>query len=184
MYHDIFCSCRATQWPFWFGFLLPFMLLYIFDWIMFIIILVSIMKHKRSQREGEKRNFKNYKENFVIVLSLSVVFGLGWGFGLLVTSIPELGVTITLQVPFSIFVGAQGALLFILHGIRSGDARDLWKQCCYKRKRFFSSKSTIKSSNEISTSHSIGMNAVPQKADLSNENKYDLIQKKEGSKLK
>ena len=150
---------------------------------MFIIILVSIMKHKRSQREGEKRNFKNYKENFVIVLSLSVVFGLGWGFGLLVTSSPELGVTITLQVLFSIFVGAQGALLFILHGIRSGDARDLWKQCCFKRKKFFPSKSTIKSSNETNTSHSIGMNAVPQnvpqKADLSNENKCDLFQKSE-----
>ena len=151
---------------------------------MFIIILVSIMKHKRSaQTKGEKRNFKNYKENFVIVLSLSVVFGLGWGFGLLVTSIPELGVTITFQVFFSVLVGAQGALLFILHGIRNGDARDLWKQCCFKRKRIFSSKSTIKSSNETSTSNAVPQN-VPQKADLSKKNKCAFFQKKEGSEAK
>ena len=131
LHYIFFCSCQTTQWPFWFGFLLPFLLLYIFDWIMFIIILVSIIKHKRSihskGKKSDERNFKTYKENFIIALSLSVVFSLGWGFGLLATSFPEVGVTITLQVLFSIFVGAQGALLFILYGIRNGDARDLWK---------------------------------------------------------
>ena len=156
---------------------------------MFIIILVSIIKHKRSihskGKKSDERNFKTYKENFIIALSLSVVFGLGWGFGLLATSFPEMGVTITLQVLFSIFVGAQGALLFILYGIRNGDARDLWKQCWFRldrRRRILSfmttSKSTAKSPNEMSLSHSTGMNTIPhtqpRKVDLSKQNTYDI----------
>ena len=57
---------------------------------------------------------------------MAVMFGLGWGFGLLATSYPVEEVTITFQVLFSIFVGAQGALLFLLHGMRNADARRVW----------------------------------------------------------
>ena len=163
---------------------------------MFIIILVSIIKHKRSihsrGKKSDERNFKTYKENFIIALSLSVVFGLGWGFGLLATSFTEMGVTITLQVLFSIFVGAQGALLFILYGIRNGDARDLWKQCWFRldrRRRILSfmitSKSTAKSPNEMSLSHSTGMNTTlrtqPHKVDLS---KQTHMTSRKGEKVK
>ena len=47
--HDHFrCSCRATEWPFWFEKLLPFSLIYIFDWTMFILIMTSICKHAKG----------------------------------------------------------------------------------------------------------------------------------------
>lgn len=123
------CSCRAVKWPFWFGLLVPFLALYIFDWIMFIVILVSIAKHKRhlNEQTQSKADYKYIKENIIIALSLAVVFGLGWGFGLLATSYPVEALTITLQVIFSIFVGAQGVLLFVLHGVRNSDAQRLWK---------------------------------------------------------
>ncbi len=80
-------SCRATEWPFWFGFLLPFVAIYIFDWIMFVIILTSVIKRRSSNKkmsmQSSEGTFKTYRENLIIALSLSVVFGLGWGFGLL-----------------------------------------------------------------------------------------------------
>lgn len=122
-------SCRATQWPFWFGFLLPFLLLYIFDWIMFLVIFKSIKTHKEfinSQKENSR--FKNLRDKFIGALSLAVMFGLGWGFGLLATSYPVEEITITIQVLFSIFVGIQGVLLFLIHGIRNPDARRVWKR--------------------------------------------------------
>ncbi len=135
-------SYRATQWPFWFGFLVPFLTLYVFDWIMFIIILVSITKQRHQGSEltlkrmktqksnTTKRTHSNsvHKKNFIVALSLAVMFGLGWGFGLLATSYLAEGLTIALQVIFSIFVGAQGFLLFLLHGIRNPDARKLWNK--------------------------------------------------------
>ena len=123
-----FLSCRATRWPFWLGFITPFLLLYVFDWIMFSVITASLLKRRctRSKATSDSRS-KLYRENFIIAVSLATVFGLGWGFGLLVTSYPVDEVTYTFQVLFSIFVGAQGPLLFILHGIRNADARAVWK---------------------------------------------------------
>lgn len=96
---------------------------------MFIIILVSIIKHKKhlSKQTKSGSDYKRLKESVIIALSLAVVFGLGWGFGLLATSYSIEAVTIALQVIFSIFVGAQGFLLFLLHGIRNVDARYVWK---------------------------------------------------------
>ena len=121
-------SCRATEWPFWLGFVFPFALLYTFDWIMFAIIITSIMKQRCASSRMNAKS-KLHRENLIVALSLAVVFGLGWGFGLLVTSYPVEEVTITFQVLFSVFVGAQGALLFLLHGVRNPDARWIWKGC-------------------------------------------------------
>ena len=120
-------SCRSTEWPFWFGFIAPFTALYLFDWIMFVVILVSVVKNKSQKLQSNESSTKLHKENLIIALSLAVVFGLGWGFGLLTTSSSIEGLTITFQVIFSIFVGAQGALLFLLHGVRNPDVRAVWK---------------------------------------------------------
>lgn len=97
---------------------------------MFFIIIGSIIKHKKliSNRTNSKAGFAAYKESLIIALSLTIIFGLGWAFGLLATSYPSEAVTITFQVVFSIFVGSQGILLFVLHGIRNPDARGLWKR--------------------------------------------------------
>lgn len=119
-------SCRATQWPFWLGFITPFLLVYIFDWIMFAIIVASIVK-KRSSISNASVQSSLHRENLIVALSLAVVFGLGWGFGLLATSYPVEEVTFTFQILFSVFVGLQGGLLFLLHGVRNPDARRLWK---------------------------------------------------------
>ena len=105
------------------------MALYVFDWIMFVVILISVIKNKHNSQKlkSNESSTKLHKENLIIALSLAVVFGLGWGFGLLTTSSSIEGLTTTFQVIFSIFVGAQGALLFLLHGVRNPDVRAVWK---------------------------------------------------------
>ena len=123
---DISYSCRATEWPFYFGFITPFILLHVFDWIMFIVILASIIKHKKNITQSKDVR-ESQRDNVIIALSLAVVFGLGWGFGLLTTSSSIRALTATFQAIFSIFVGAQGVLLFLLHGLRNSDVRELWK---------------------------------------------------------
>lgn len=79
----------------------------------------------------EKNNLKELRKLIVIGTSLSVMFGLGWAFGLL-ASIPDQVISITAQIIFGVFVGFQGVLIFILHGLRSADVRKQWKRWMYK----------------------------------------------------
>ena len=121
------CSCRATQWPFWFGLILPFVLLYIFNWVVFIVIMASLIKHSAAHGNNTDTR-KLFKRNFIIAVGLAIVFGLGWGLGLTATSSSVEGVTLAFQILFTIFVSLQGILIFAFHGIRNKDAKQLWKE--------------------------------------------------------
>ena len=111
--------------------IVPFILITIFNWIMFILIMASICSHTKApvtdKKEGSMINM--LKANFTIAATLAVVFGLGWALGLVATSLPVKELTLTFQILFSIFVGAQGLLLFLLHGVRNQDIRKAWIQC-------------------------------------------------------
>lgn len=168
---------------------------------MFVIILVSIYKHKRNiatQTKTKTNGFQTTKESLIIAISLAAVFGLGWGFGLLATSSSVEGITIAFQVLFSIFVGLQGLLLFILHGLRNADARRVWTQCaiaiCGKsRMSYVLSLSKSRTGSSAHHSHASGMTSstlprtlprtLPQKIDLAQqpeESHYDEVKKDYG----
>ena len=87
------------------------------------------MKHKRhiGKHYPSLGNFKALRENIFAALSLVVVFGLVWGFGLLVLNYPIEEVTIIFQYLFSVAASIQGILLFLLHGVCNSDARKIWK---------------------------------------------------------
>ena len=127
--------------------------MYIFNWIMFTIIIASICKHisprKRKFPLGGRKekalsgfNIKYFVITIVTVLSITL--GLGWGFGFLATSHDILPIVILFQGIFTVVVGIHGVLLFILHGIHNSDARALWKSIIFltiprKRGKLFSS---------------------------------------------
>ena len=109
---------------------MPFSLVYIANWIMFIIIMASICKHTKGADHKKGSNVDSIKKNIIIALTLATIFGLGWGIGLVATSgIPIRKITFTFEILFSLLVGFQGVLIFLLHGIRNKDVRNLWKQC-------------------------------------------------------
>ena len=74
-------SCRANGFPFYLGFILPFLAIYVFNWIMFIVILVSLVRHTTKVA---KQRF--IRRNVTIAAGLALVLGLGWGFGLAASS--------------------------------------------------------------------------------------------------
>ncbi len=92
--------------------------------------MVSICKHFRNlqslNESSVRQQLRNVKKNLVIAMCLSVVLGLGWGLGLLSTSSDLVELSFTFQVIFSIFVGSQGVLVFILYGLRSTEFRQTW----------------------------------------------------------
>ena len=108
---------------------MPFLLVYIVNWIMFVIIMASICKHTRGADHKEGHKIDTIKKNIVIALILATIFGLGWGIGFAATSGPVRQLTFAFQIIFSILVGLQGMLIFVLHGIRNKDVCMLWKQC-------------------------------------------------------
>ena len=70
-------------------------------------------------------------KHLLIAVVLSLLFGLGWAFGLIGTSsLPQRAYT-PAQYIFSIFMGIQGVLIFILHAVRSREAREEWKKWWY-----------------------------------------------------
>ena len=129
-------SCRATEWPFWLGLILPFSIVNIFNWIIFGIIMTALVCKKTAKMgidtDGKMENFK---KNFVVAVGLSLLLGLGWGLGLTATSSDLRELTFALQIIFSVFVGSQGILIFILHGLRSPQFRLVWTSCFGLRSR-------------------------------------------------
>ena len=128
-YLSIF-SCRSRGLPFYIGLIVPFALLYAFNLIMFVLIMVSICKHsyRKVGSTTEKNTLTFVRKNATIAISLAILFGLGWGFGLAASGTPSKDATFALQLLFTIFVGCQGLLIFVLHGIRKAEARNEWKK--------------------------------------------------------
>ena len=102
----------------------------------------------RSKRVTPDKK-KEFKKHFLLALGLSLVFGLGWGFGLLATTSNIQELTFAIQIIFSLFVGSQGVLIFLFHIVRPSRVRQQWKNwlCCGKR-----SKSLLVSSPKSPTS--------------------------------
>ena len=128
------CSCRPIQWPFWFGFVAPFALIYAFNWVMFIVIMVALCMHSRrtAVMSAKDPNMKSViAKHLLIAIVLSLLFGLGWAFGLIGTSSLPKEAYLPAQYIFSIFMGIQGVLIFLFHAVRSPEARGEWKKWWY-----------------------------------------------------
>ena len=92
--------------------------------------MVSICKHsyRKAGSTTEKNTLTFVRKNATIAISLAILFGLGWGFGLAASGTPSKDATFTLQLLFTIFVGCQGLFIFVLHGIRKAETRNEWKR--------------------------------------------------------
>ena len=137
MYLIIFqCSCRVYDYSFYFGVIIPFGLVYIFNWATFIIIIISLSLRPNFNTEyhGSKKAGRNkmVKENLWIAMGLSVLVGLGWGIGLLAST----GLPFYIQTPiewiFTVLTAFQGIIIFFIYCLRAKESRQVWKRilCC------------------------------------------------------
>ncbi len=112
----------------------PFALTFLFNVSLFLIVMASLIRRfyrNIKMNYSERNRMKEVRNLIVIGTSLSVLFGLGWVFGLL-AQIPQPILSSIAQYIFSVCVGFQGTLIFVLHGLRSADVRRVWKQWFYK----------------------------------------------------
>ena len=125
-------SCRAFNEPYYIGMVVPFLIIYIFNWVVFIIIIVSLLRKKFPSDIKSKNNVnvKFVREQLIIVITLSVMFGLGWGIGLLATQDIHTNKTIRdlFAALFVIITAFHGLFIFIMHCLRSREVRNIWKR--------------------------------------------------------
>ena len=117
--HKLFYSCQAKELPFWFGLIFPFLVIFTFNWVVFAMIMVFLCKHSTVGKGSNVKDvFNSIKKQLIIAIGLATLFGLGWGFGLATSSsTPVKEITCAFQIIFSTFVGFQGVLFFVLHGL-------------------------------------------------------------------
>ena len=124
-------SCRAFNEPYYIGMIVPFLIIYLFNWVIFFIIIVSLV-HKTFQ--PHVRDVRSKKDNIcqqlIIAVTLSVLFGLGWGIGLFATQDIHTNKTMRdlFAALFVIITAFHGLFIFITQCLRSREVRNEWKR--------------------------------------------------------
>ena len=111
--------------------IVPFLIIYLFNWVVFFIIIVSLV-HKAFQPHIKDIRSKkdNICQQLIIAVTLSVLFGLGWGIGLLATQDIYTNKTVRdlFAASFVIITAFHGLFIFIMQCLRSNEVRNAWKQ--------------------------------------------------------
>ena len=115
--------------------IVPFLIIYLFNWVVFIIIIVSLLQ-KNFQSDIKTKNNKNItfvRQQLIITVTLSILLGLGWGIGLLATQDIHSNKTVRdlFAALFVITTAFHGLFIFIMHCLRSKEVRNTWKRWFY-----------------------------------------------------
>ena len=110
----------------------PFLIAYIFNWVVYSIIIVSLLR-KNFQSNIKSKNSIKIKfvcKQLIRAVILSILFGLGWGIGLLATQDIH-----TNKMERDLFAGLfviitafHGLFIFIMQCLRSKEVMNTWKQ--------------------------------------------------------
>ena len=132
-------SCRAFNAPFYIGVVIPFLIIYLLNWTIFVIIIGSLLHKNFSSKLKDIKTNKDMmsksfmKQQLIIAITLSILFGLGWGLGLFVTEDIYTNKTVRdlFASLFVIFTAFHGLFIFIMHCLRSKDARNVWNKAFF-----------------------------------------------------
>ena len=132
-----FCSCRAEYIPFYIGTVAPFILIYLFNWTMFTMIMAQLLRkkcHKKFSESYSDETGMTFKQQLLIAVTLSILFGLGWGFGLFVsaTIFTSAAIRNIFSVIFILLTSFQGLFIFIMHCLRSAEVRKEWQRWIFR----------------------------------------------------
>ena len=163
MYYScfIYSSCRAFNIPYYIGMVVPFFIIYIFNWTIFFVIAVSLLR-KSCKPDFKKKqgNISFVRQELVIVTTLSVLFGLGWGIGLFATQDIHNNKIVRdlFSALFVIVTAFHGLFIFVMQCLRSKDVRSVWSQWFYRAtgkgfSEFASSTNGLFRNYRLNTSH-------------------------------
>ena len=112
--------------------IVPFLIIYLFNCVVFIIIIVSLLRKnfQTDIKTKDKNNITFVRQQLIITVTLSILLGLGWGIGLLATQDIHTNKTVRdlFAALFVIITGFHGLFIFIMHCLRSKEIRNTWKR--------------------------------------------------------
>ena len=132
------CSCRAFNIPYYIGMVVPFLVIYIFNWTIFFIIIITLLckscKTDLKDVKEKQENISFIRRQLIIVTTLSVLFGLGWGIGLFATQDIHKNKIVrdVFAALFVIVTAFHGLFIFITQCLRSKEVRSVWKHWFYR----------------------------------------------------
>lgn len=133
IFYSLF-SCRPNGYPFIFGLIVPLGVIIVFNWVVFLIIVFSLIKTWRKRKEKDaNKSSPTFKQQLRMALSLILLIGLGWAFAIVsiedMESLPIL--------PFALFIFSFCGISRLLHllfffCVQNPDARKHWSRllCC------------------------------------------------------
>ena len=123
-------SCQAFNEPYYIGMIVPFLIIYLFNWVIFFIIFASLLHKNIKDAKSKKDNKTFLNQQLIIAVTLSVLFGLGWGIGLLATQDIYTNKTVrdVFAALFVIITAFHGLFIFIVQCLRSKEVRNDWKR--------------------------------------------------------
>ncbi|XP_019855086.1 PREDICTED: adhesion G-protein coupled receptor G2-like [Amphimedon queenslandica] len=134
------------------AFLVPVMLILIFNLVIYILILRVLILHAVRKNKRLQKSSMTPSEAVKMILSFTGIMfllGLTWIFSIF-TFISEPGVSYALQFLFAFFNAFQGFFIFIFFVVLSSDARAAWKSLlcpCLVKEGQKTSKYYLSSSN-------------------------------------
>ena len=93
--------------------------------------MVSLLcKSFNSSAKQKHKNISFIRQQLIIIVVLSILFGLGWGVGLFATQDIHRNKTIRdiFAAVFVVITAFHGLFIFIMHCVRSQDVRNVWKK--------------------------------------------------------
>ena len=103
---------------------------------MFILIMINLLKKHCTKKFSESHTEEtkvSLTQQFMIALTMSILFGLGWGVALpvgILYNVPA--ARDTFAILFILLTGFQGAFIFFMHCVRSQEVRKEWKRLFYR----------------------------------------------------
>ncbi|XP_019864466.1 PREDICTED: uncharacterized protein LOC109593811 [Amphimedon queenslandica] len=123
--HSAFC--RAFGIPFYIGTVAPFISIYVFNCFIFTIIMVSLLRRAQSSSAVKLPTHTFAKQQLGVAISLSILFGISWGFGLFasqhVYSKDTKFIRDIFAAVFVVLTSFHGFGLFVMHCVRPKKVR-------------------------------------------------------------
>ena len=116
------------------GTVTPIAVIYIFDWILYIILIYIIIKKSRKT-DSNKEKRKQIRRQLISAMSLAVLFGLGWGVGFAATEGVPAALRLPLSIVFIFLTAFQGLFIFLFQVVYSKAVREVWKNSITPRMR-------------------------------------------------
>ena len=123
------CSCFLSHpGAFWGAFLAPIIAILIFNFVVFIWVIVILIRHTRgtAARTKEAVSKKTIIRLMISITGVMFLFGLSWLFAVLTISVT--GLRQIFQILFVIFNSFQGFFIFLFFCIFNKEAIESWRE--------------------------------------------------------